>query len=181
MRNLALTLLAGAALIGTQANAQVSNSLICACANNGSGTIHIVAQGTPCNTNEISLVWNAQGPAGPPGPQGQTGSPGPQGPAGAPGPQGPADATAPQRPTGPVGATGPQGPPGPEGGGLGTSEFSCLGGQSLVGNQSNNFTGASTILFVPTSINAAEGSSVSGSRFNAFILQPGLYQMLSSY
>jgi hypothetical protein len=67
VRNLALTLLAGAVLIGTRANAQVSNSLIYACVKNGSGTIHIVAAGSPCSTNEISLVWNAVGPQGPAG------------------------------------------------------------------------------------------------------------------
>lgn len=69
-------------VLGGLVQAQVSNSLIYACVNNGSGTIHIVAAGASCQTNEISLVWNAQGPAGPPGPQGPAGSPGPQGPNG---------------------------------------------------------------------------------------------------
>jgi hypothetical protein len=36
---------------------------ISACVNNSSGTIHIVAQGAPCQSNEMALTWNA-GPGG---------------------------------------------------------------------------------------------------------------------
>jgi hypothetical protein len=36
---------------------------IFACVNNSSGTIHIVAQNTPCQNNEMSLAWSA-GPGG---------------------------------------------------------------------------------------------------------------------
>src|SRR5215472_1172114 len=92
--------------LGGLAQAQVSNSLIYACVNNGNGTIHIVAQNAPCQSNEIALVWNAvgpQGPAGPAGPAGAQGQAGAQGPAGAPGA------------TGPVGPMGPIGPPGAAG------------------------------------------------------------------
>jgi hypothetical protein len=56
--------------LGGLAEAQVSYSLIYTCVNNASGTIHIVAAGAACQTNEISLVWNAVGPQGPAGPAG---------------------------------------------------------------------------------------------------------------
>jgi hypothetical protein len=46
---------------------------ISACVNNSSGTIHVVAQGAPCASNEILLVWNMVGPQGPQGPQGPIG------------------------------------------------------------------------------------------------------------
>src|SRR6516165_7323705 len=94
---------------------------IFACVNNSSGTIHIVAQNAPCQSNEISLVWNAvgpqgvpspagpAGPAGPIGPIGPTGATGAQGVAGPVGPQGPAGAQGPAGPTGPAGANGTNG------------------------------------------------------------------------
>jgi hypothetical protein len=79
---LALTLAtAGMFFIGSQAMAQQ----IFACVNNSSGTIHIVAQNSACQSNEILLNWNVvgpQGPAGPAGATGATGATGPQGPAG---------------------------------------------------------------------------------------------------
>jgi len=74
----------------------VTTGLIYACVNNSSGTIKIVSATSECSNNEIQLVWNADGVAGPPGPQGPNG---PTGPTGATGPQGVA---------GPVGPTGPQ-------------------------------------------------------------------------
>jgi hypothetical protein len=72
MNRIVKILLAGTALslLVDHACAQVSNGLIYACVNNGSGTIHIVGQGAACQSNEISLVWNAVGPQGPARPVG---------------------------------------------------------------------------------------------------------------
>ena len=67
-----------------------ATGVIDACVNNSSGTIKIVSAPTQCSNNEIRLVWNADGVAGPTGPEGPTGPTGPQGLAGATGPQGPA-------------------------------------------------------------------------------------------
>src|SRR5467141_1868538 len=100
MRTLLLLASGFSLILGGLAPAQVSNSLIYACVNNGSGTIHIVAAGAPCQSNEISLVWNAVGPQGPAGPVGPAGAPGA---VGATGPQGP------QGSAGPAGAAGPPG------------------------------------------------------------------------
>jgi hypothetical protein len=137
MRTLLLLASGFSLMLGGAAQAQVSNSLIYACVNNGNGTIHVVAPGAPCQSNEISLVWNAVGPQGPAGPQGSQGVPGPMGPAGATGATG---ATGPQGPAGPQGATGsmglmgltgPQGPAGPPGPGsvVGSSQLQCYPGQ----------------------------------------------------
>jgi Collagen triple helix repeat (20 copies) len=90
-------------VLGGLAQAQVSNSLIYACVNNGNGEVRVVAQGATCQSGWHSLVWNAVGPQGPAGPQGSQGVPGPMGPAGATG------ATGPQGPAGPQGATGSMG------------------------------------------------------------------------
>lgn len=74
-----------------------------------------------CHSNEIELVWNLRGAAGPsgaPGPVGPPGEPGAQGP---PGPKGEigdaglAGATGPQGPAGQPGPTGSMGPAGPDG------------------------------------------------------------------
>jgi Collagen triple helix repeat (20 copies) len=93
MKKLMFALSAGIALfMSNHAIGQVSNSLIYACVNNGSGTIHIVAPGAPCPNNEISVVWNAVGPQGPAGPAGPQGAQGPQGTPGPAGAQGPAGA-----------------------------------------------------------------------------------------
>jgi hypothetical protein len=46
------------ALAPVSADAQTT---ISACVNNNSGTIHIVAQGTPCQNGEMPLTWSAGG------------------------------------------------------------------------------------------------------------------------
>jgi hypothetical protein len=78
----ALSFAAGGALI---AYADSPASVIYACVNNGSGTIHVIGATDSCAANEIKLSWNTQGPPGPIGPQGPAGPTGPQGPAGPPG------------------------------------------------------------------------------------------------
>jgi len=52
--------------------AQTSPSVIYACVNNSSGTIHVIAPNASCNANEIRLQWNVVGPPGPQGPAGPT-------------------------------------------------------------------------------------------------------------
>ena len=103
----------------------ITTGLIYACVNNSSGTIKIVSAASQCSNNEIQLVWNGEGVAGPTGPTGPTGATGatgatgPTGPSGANGVAGPTGATGVAGPTGPSGAsgaTGPQGPTGPAGG-----------------------------------------------------------------
>src|SRR5439155_4046386 len=103
----------------------ITTRLIYACVNNSSGTIKIVSAASQCSNNEIQLVWNGEGVAGPTGPTGPTGATGatgatgPTGPSGANGVAGPTGATGVAGPTGPSGAsgaTGPQGPTGPAGG-----------------------------------------------------------------
>ncbi len=61
---------------------------------------------------DIRIIYQGEGPQGPPGPQGPEGPAGPQGPEGPAGSTGPAGATGPQGPEGPEGPTGPQGVPG---------------------------------------------------------------------
>jgi hypothetical protein len=73
-------LLAGAA--ATPASAAV----IHACAHKNTGALRVVNAPTACNTSEVALSWNTEGPAGP---AGATGPAGPKGPAGPAGPQGP--------------------------------------------------------------------------------------------
>ena len=41
--------------------AQTSPSVIYACVNNNSGTIHVIAPNASCNANEIKLQWNVVG------------------------------------------------------------------------------------------------------------------------
>jgi hypothetical protein len=80
------------ALVGASALtivAAASTGVIYACVNNSSGTIHVVSAADTCNANEVSLIWNQQGPTGATGPQGAKGDTGPQGPMGNPGLQGP--------------------------------------------------------------------------------------------
>lgn len=55
---------AGLLFIGNQARAQAPAQIF-ACVNNGSGTIHIVAQNTACQNGEMLLNWNVVGPQGP--------------------------------------------------------------------------------------------------------------------
>src|SRR5205809_1221187 len=106
----------------------ITTGLIYACVNNSSGTIKIVSAASQCLNNEIQLVWNGEGvagPTGPTGPTGATGATGPTGATGATGPTGPSGANGVAGPTGATGvagptgssgasgATGPQGPSGP--------------------------------------------------------------------
>jgi hypothetical protein len=58
------------------AHATAPSSEIYACVNNSSGAIHVTDATTACNSNEMKLVWNTQGPQGVPGPQGPQGVPG---------------------------------------------------------------------------------------------------------
>jgi hypothetical protein len=115
---LAAAFAAGSAVV---AHATAPSSEIYACVNNSSGAIHVTDATTACNSNEMKLVWNTQGPQGVPGPQGPQGIPGPAGPAGAIGPAGPQGDPGPQGaqgipgPVGATGATGASGPTGPQG------------------------------------------------------------------
>lgn len=67
------------------------------------GNIRIVQSTEECKRNEMPLVWNISGAAGPQGPKGEAGAAGPAGSQGPAGPQGP---------TGSQGPSGPQGPAG---------------------------------------------------------------------
>jgi hypothetical protein len=63
-----------------------------ACVTKGSGGVRLVHDTTTCRRREMLVVWNQQGPSGPPGirgPKGDPGSPGPNGDSGPPGPAGP--------------------------------------------------------------------------------------------
>jgi len=111
----------------------ITTGLIYACVNNSSGTIKIVSATTECSNNEIQLVWNAQGVAGPTGPAGPTGATGPTGPTG---PQGPTGATGPTGAQGPTGAAGPTGPKG-DPGNLGLAGRSCPAQQFVTGFDAN--------------------------------------------
>ena len=68
----------------TTVDAQTSD-VIRACVSNN-GQLRIVTLNEACRSNEGTLEWNVQGPAGPQGPKGD---PGPQGPRGEQGEQGP--------------------------------------------------------------------------------------------
>jgi hypothetical protein len=167
MRSLLLASVFSLAL-GGLAKAQVSNSLIYACVNNGSGTIHIVAPNAACSTNEISLVWNAVGPQGPAGPAGPAGAQGPVGASGPQGPAGPVGATGPAGPVGPIGSTYPIGPPGPAGT-IAVAEYECVPNLSIgVG---------SPILLTPTGVSAGSSISTTGQQISSILLQPGIYQI----
>jgi len=150
-------------MLGGLAQAQaVSNSLIYACVNNGSGTIHIVAPNATCQSNEISLVWNAAGPQGPAGPTGAQGPAGPQGIQGPPGAQGPAGA---------AGATGPQGPIGPAGppGVVSANAYTCVLGP---------ITGGVPITFAALTAGGVNAAGISsGQQSTSFVLQPGTYRI----
>jgi len=139
---------------------------ISACVNNSSGTIHVVAQGAPCASNEILLVWNMVGPQGPPGPVGPTG---PMGLVGATGAQGPAG------PPGTPGATGAQGPAGPPGTpGAGALPFTLWAVSTL------DFPTGSAIVFgsVVSGGGGVGGSGVPGQVVNQFVLQQqGIYEL----
>lgn len=64
-------------IVPVVAHAQSAPTVIYACVNNSSGTIHIVTAAATCNTNETKLQWNVTGPPGPQGPKGDRGSAGP--------------------------------------------------------------------------------------------------------
>ena len=107
-----------AALIATTTIGLASaaaTGVIDACVNNSSGTIKIVSATTPCSNNEIRLVWNSEGVAGPTGATGATGAAGPTGATGATGLSGATGATGSQGLTGLTGATGASGAVGPSG------------------------------------------------------------------
>jgi hypothetical protein len=112
------------------------------------------------------------GPAGPAGPAGPVGAAGPAGPTGATGPAGPAG------PTGPVGPAGPAGAQGPAGGILlAGSSFFCPAQQVAGGNSSFlSFTPTDPVLGTENVV-FGTGISTSGSLFNAWVLQPGIYQV----
>jgi len=164
---------AAALFIGNQAVAQTP-SVIAACVNNSSGTIHVIVRaGETCSNNEIALTWNNVGPQGPPGATGPTGATGARGPAGPQGPIGP---------TGATGATGPQGPQGPAGPPGGTtpppplpmSDYQCVIPQ-IVQNQNGIVNPTSFLLFQPGLVNANTGVTTTGAQFNQFVLQIGIY------
>jgi hypothetical protein len=94
------------------------------------------------------MSWNAQGPAGPAGPQGD---PGPAGPQGDPGPAGPQGDPGPAGPQGDPGPAGAQGDPGPAGSGI--SSFDELTG--LPCNVGNSGEGVIDISYA-----AASGGTV---------------------
>lgn len=68
-----------AAVTVAQAFASDATNTVYACVANGSGTVHIVAQGTTCRRNEYATSWNVTGPQGAAGPAGPQGSQGPAG------------------------------------------------------------------------------------------------------
>jgi hypothetical protein len=131
----------------------------------------------------------APGPAGPQGPAGPVGPIGPAGPAGLVGPAGPIGLAGPQGPAGPQGAAGPagpagpiggmgaQGPQGPAGGILAGSSFFCPA-QQVAGQSSSflSFTSTDPVLGTENVV-FGTGISTSGSLFNAWVLQPGIYQV----
>jgi hypothetical protein len=92
-----------------------------ACVDRQNGQVRIVSPGDRCRTNERSVEWNIEGPAGSAGAAGPTGVTGPQGdrgpagPAGAPGEAGPPGPPGPSGGTGDTGPAGPSGEPGPPG------------------------------------------------------------------
>jgi hypothetical protein len=76
---LAVSLLAGGAVVGSNALAQDADTVIQACKHKVTGRLRAVATVDACRTSETAISWNQQGPAGPQGP------PGPPGPKGDPG------------------------------------------------------------------------------------------------
>jgi hypothetical protein len=167
-----------ALFIASQAEAQTP-SLIAACVNNSSGTIHVIVQaGETCASNEIALTWNNVGPQGPPGatgpagPAGATGAQGPPGPQGATGAQGPAGSAGANGTNGSNGLAGPAGPQGPAGGILSAGNFTCSGG----------FPVTNAPLSFAVDVNSSfagfgSGISTTGANFTSFVLQPGVYQV----
>ena len=85
----ALAFAAGSAVV---AYADQAASQIYACVNNSSGTIHVIDAMAACNSNEVKLVWNTQGPQGAKGDTGPQGFKGDTGAQGVQGIQGPAGA-----------------------------------------------------------------------------------------
>src|SRR5712691_1070805 len=92
---LIVTMTLGAALLlllPAVVHAQGGATVMYACVNKTSGTIHIVAATATCAAGETKLQWNVEGPSGPQGPQGPAGAQGPPGPAGPAGAAGTAGA-----------------------------------------------------------------------------------------
>ena len=104
-----LALASSVALAGGDTN---EDTVILACAKNNNGQLRIVDDQDDCKNSEYPVSWNAEGPAGPIGPQGQPGPPGPQGETGEPGVKG---ETGDQGIQGERGTPGPQGEPGEQG------------------------------------------------------------------
>jgi hypothetical protein len=148
---------------------------IFACVNNSSGTIHIVAQNAPCQSNEISLVWNVAGPQGVPGPTGPAGAIGAAGPAGPQGPMGLVGATGAQGPAGPQGAMGLTGATGPAGanGTNGTNGVIAFTEWRVSGSA----FGAGNMLIFDSDFSGGGGVGGSGTGVSAFLLQSGIYQV----
>jgi hypothetical protein len=91
---------AGLSAMGAGIAAMSSSNQITACFNRSNGSIYIIGEGadrSSCHPNDVPIVWNIRGPAGPQGPSGVSGPPGLPG------------------ATGPVGASGSPGPVGPPG------------------------------------------------------------------
>jgi hypothetical protein len=166
---------AAALFIASQAEAQTP-TVIAACVNNSSGTIHVIVQaGETCAGNEIALTWNNVGPQGPPG---ATGPIGLQGPTGPPGPQGPAGNSivgppGPQGPAGPQGIEGPQGEPGQ---GLPASQSVCIPGVNVTPTAgASSGTPISFSQLLEAGIVGLGGSATNGTYI--FPLMPGIYRI----
>jgi Collagen triple helix repeat (20 copies) len=118
----ALLVITGGASYAVAASGSGSaTSAINGCEQNSNGSLRIVTATTDCRSNETSISWNVQGPAGPTGAQGPAGATGASGPKGNTGDTGPTGANGDTGETGPTGAkgdtgdTGPTGPQGPKG------------------------------------------------------------------
>jgi Collagen triple helix repeat (20 copies) len=109
---MAIAAVVGLSAMGAGIAAMSDTNQISACFNRSNGSIYIIGQGSErssCHPNDVPIVWNVKGPAGPQGPAGEAGPPGPSG------------------ATGPAGATGSPGPVGPPG--TFTGLFSSPNGQ----------------------------------------------------
>lgn len=165
---LAVTITLVAAIIGMSTvglAGAVTTGLIYACVNNNSGTIKIVSATTTCATNEIQLVWNAQGIPGETGATGATGATGPTGPTGATGdtgasgPNGATGATGVAGPTGPTGATGATGAAGGNGATGATGPTGPKGDQGIQGPTGPS--GSATPVLVTSNFLVGTGSFIS--------------------
>jgi len=115
---------AAALVFGAVAFASIpdGNGVIHTCYGKSGGSLRVIdATNTSCGSNELSLNFNqqgpagAQGPVGPQGPKGDTGATGATGPSGPTGPKGETGATGATGAAGPVGPVGPKGDSGAQG------------------------------------------------------------------